>query len=120
MSSSKELAPIWAIQKQDSRDFLGTRDRFSDAGLDFNSRVPLFWPSQAAARSAWMQYCMDNQYIVRGISLGGVGKVYQLGPNFDLMPAVQFTMLELREIGFELPTFDDLHIKTGENNEIKK
>lgn len=120
MNLSRELAQIWAIQKQDSGDFLGTRDRFSSDGISFGARVPAFWPTKAAAQTAWLSYCMENEYIVRGVSLGGVGKVYQTGPNFSLMPSIQFTMIGLLEIGFELPTLYDLHINTGENNEIPK
>ena len=111
MTSSQKHETVWVIKKADTGQWLGSRDRYSGAGIDFDMRVPLMWPDLRGARDAWMRYCLENEYVVKGVTLAREGKRYKPGPNYGLMPRVKFVKVALLEGDFEMPTPEELNIE---------
>ena len=109
-SSNATSTTVWAIEHLATKERLGCRDRMSDAGLDFGGRVPVFYSSLRHAREAWMKYSQAEEYITRGISLPGVGKIFHPGPNFAHWPKVRFVKIDLAVLAFEIATLEELRV----------
>lgn len=108
-----EQGTLWAIERTDTRDLLGTRDRYSGTtGLDFGQRVPLLWGSLRDCRIGWLRHSVEMGYLVRGITLPGPGQkpFYSPGPDYRSMPLVAFVRLEMQRGDFEIPTNEELGI----------
>ena len=102
---------VWVISKLDTGELLGTHDRMGDSGLDFGGRVPYFLPTLRATRSFWLTFSCDRGYLIRDVTLPGVGKRFKPGPNFRQWPKVRFTKLLLQPIGFEVPTPEEMGLE---------
>lgn len=103
---------VWVIEKMDSGEWLGTRDRLGDTGLDFGGRVPYFLPTLRATRQFWLSFSCDRGYLTRGVTLPGVGKRCTPGPNFRQWPRVRFLKMHLSMVGFEVPTPEEMGLET--------
>jgi len=110
MTSSQEYGSVWLIQMLSTGDLLGTRDRTRDITPEFGSRVPLTFPERRVARAAWQRYCVDQGYLVRGVTLPGKGVRYYPGEAYGLMPGVRFVRVLLVGEAFDIPTPEELHI----------
>lgn len=110
MASSQEQN--WVIEKEDSGEWLSTRDRYSDAGIGFDGRVPLHWQTLRDAKKFWLKHCCEEGYIKRKVSLAGMGVRYRKGPDYMLMPRVRFVRIDMVRGDFETPTLKELGIET--------
>lgn len=110
MSYSGEQRRVWMIERVDTGEALGTRDRLGAAGLDFGARVPLMWGGLRDCRAAWLRHCVDVGFLVRTISLPGRPAVYKPGPDYGMMPLVSFVRVDLKRGDFEIPTAEELGI----------
>lgn len=99
---AKPLAPVWLIIKADCGSILGTNDRFSESGLEFGARVPLFLSNNRGARAIWRDFCIRKRYVQRSVSLPGKPAIFIPGPNFDLMPMVRLQKVDMERTDFEL------------------
>ncbi len=114
MSSCEATSPpdsIWVIENYQTREWLGTRDRLSMGGLEFGARVPIFYKSVRAARSAWLKLSCDLGYLTRGVTLANGRPIYYQGPNFAAWPAVKYKNMTLCENAFSIDTPADFKVK---------
>jgi hypothetical protein len=115
MSASDSTSPpsdLWVVEKADTGEWLGTRDRRSDGGTAFGARVPLFYGSMRTTRDMWMRYSCKEGYIVRGITLAGSGPQFKPGPNFAAWPRVKFRNLMLVDQAVAVDTPEEMGLVT--------
>lgn len=105
-SEETTLAPdhLWVIERDDTGQWLGTRDRGSMGGLEFGARVPIFYGSLKSARAAWLKFSCQMGWLSRSISLAGSPGKFKRGPDYNLWPRVKYRKLELVRTAFAVDT----------------
>lgn len=99
MISWKEPVRVWVIERADTGERLGSRDRTNAGELTFGARVPHMWQSLKSAREGWVRHAVAEGYLKKAISLAGRPGRYDPGSNFAVMPPVTAVEMELRPVG---------------------
>lgn len=113
MTSRHAPKTLWLVRHSDSGEELGCVDRTRNYDAEFGARVPFLFSCQRSAREAWIRTCLQEGYIEKGVSLGGPGQRhrYHPGPNYDLLPTVEYVRVLLVEEGFELSSKEDVRVE---------
>lgn len=112
MTSSGKPATAWIIERVATGETLGAKTRKPNSEAVFGSGPPLMWYDFRDVKRFWLRHCVVQGYLVRCVTLPGERIRHRPGPDFRAMPQVRFARLGIQEVGFELPTLEDLGIET--------
>lgn len=113
MKASATLLKVkdhWVIENANTGDWLAKHDAAATDGYEFGARMPLYYASVRSARETWLRHCVAQGYLERRITLPKEPVQFGPGPNFAMMPRVQFMMLEQRPAKLAVYTLEELGI----------